>query len=85
MNPGMQKAVAIANGQSSLARQIGVERQQINMWIQAIRDVPLEHALTIEKITGVPLRELRPEAAEMLAEAGYARRNIPALLDRRMG
>lgn len=42
---------------SHLARQIGVTPQAIAQWDR----VPVKHVLSVERITGVPRHELRPD------------------------
>jgi DNA-binding transcriptional regulator YdaS (Cro superfamily) len=52
-------AIYKAGGYAALADQLGVSRQAIYQW----RDtrVPVDRAKEIEKLTGIPRAELRPD------------------------
>lgn len=60
----LRKAVAIAGGQASLAREIGTKQQNIWAWLQKGGRVPAEFAAPIERVTGVSKQELRPDIFE---------------------
>jgi DNA-binding transcriptional regulator YdaS (Cro superfamily) len=57
MNKGLKRAVEIAGGLAPLARLLGVDRAAIRRWDQ----VPARWIITIERLTGVPREELRPD------------------------
>ncbi|NQU60399.1 MAG: helix-turn-helix domain-containing protein [Rhodospirillales bacterium] len=57
----LQKAVDTAGGQSALARACNLKQQDIWRWLNKVGKVPGEHVLAIEKATGVPRFELRPD------------------------
>lgn len=58
--PAMKKAADAVGGQAALAERIG--RTQGAIWqMTHRRPVPAEVAVEIEKITGVPKHELRPD------------------------
>jgi DNA-binding transcriptional regulator YdaS (Cro superfamily) len=59
----LQKAVDVVNGQTALAKLIGGGVTQAHVWNWLNRDkrVPIDRVLAIEKITGVPRYELRPD------------------------
>ena len=44
-------------GASMLAEKLGISRQAVQQW----RKVPVGRARTIERITGIPREELRPD------------------------
>lgn len=57
-DPGIEKAVkAVRGGVSALARELGINRQNIYDWNQ----IPADHIVAIEQITGVPREQLRPD------------------------
>lgn len=57
----LERAVELAGGQSALARAIGKSQSHIWHWLKVAKRVPAEAAVAIEKATGVPRRELRPD------------------------
>lgn len=58
----IEKAVRIAGGQSALAAEIGgkVRQGYVWKWLKAGR-VPPPYVLAVERATGVPRHELRPD------------------------
>lgn len=58
-NP-IQKATRAAGGQSALAEKLGISYQSIQQW----RRIPAERVVDIERVTGIPRRELRPDLYE---------------------
>jgi len=56
----LEKAIKVAGSQSQLSRLIGESQQNISHWLNKGK-VPAEQALPIEKLTGVPRYELRPD------------------------
>jgi DNA-binding transcriptional regulator YdaS (Cro superfamily) len=57
MRTGLQKAIEAAGSGSALARLLGIDRAAVHRW----RDVPPRHIIMIEKMTGVPREQLRPD------------------------
>ena len=57
MDQGLRLALEAAGGISELARRIGIARQAVQQW----RRVPLDRILAVERATGVPREELRPD------------------------
>lgn len=58
MQKALEKAKDAAGGNSALAKLIGgITPQAISQW----RQVPVERVLAVEKATGVPRHELRPD------------------------
>ena len=57
----LERAVELAGGQSALARAIGKSQSHIWHWLKVAKRVPAEAAVAIEKATGIPRRELRPD------------------------
>ncbi len=55
--PGLIKAIEAAGSMAELARLIGVSKQAVWMW----HTVPLNQILAVEKATGIPREELRPD------------------------
>lgn len=70
-----------ANGHSvaSLARLVGVNRSTFLRWEE--RRVPAERVLDVERVTGVPRHELRPDLypAPTLAPAASGENDNPAV------
>lgn len=54
---GVEKAIAAAGNKSILARKLGVKVQSIQQWDR----IPAERVLEVERVTGVPREELRPD------------------------
>jgi DNA-binding transcriptional regulator YdaS (Cro superfamily) len=54
---GLAKAIKAAGSSNALARLVGVDPSAVSRW----KRVPFEHVITIERVTGVPREELRPE------------------------
>ncbi len=81
---GLERALSVAGGVSSLARLIGVSQPAISGW----KRIPPDRVLVVEQITGIPRTELRPDlyaeselaAPEGLDEINAARADLYALL-----
>ena len=54
------EAIEKAGGLRALARQLGIAHQSILQWERA----PAERIVEIERVTGVPRQELRPDLFE---------------------
>jgi DNA-binding transcriptional regulator YdaS (Cro superfamily) len=58
----LKRACERAGGQAPLARLIGTTQSQVWFWLnESKRGVPAEFVLPIERATGVPRNELRPD------------------------
>ena len=59
----IEKAVAAAGGQTSLANAIGVSPSFVNQWVNGSRPVPATRCRAIERAAGgkVTCAELRPD------------------------
>lgn len=57
MDSGLQKAVAAKGTVAELARSLGITRAAIAQWDK----IPAERVVEIERVTGVPREELRPD------------------------
>ncbi|MDF2975211.1 MAG: nitrate reductase delta subunit [Microvirga sp.] len=66
MTNGLKKAVAAMGGVSAFARALGVDRTAPYKWR---RGVPAERVIAIERLTGVPREELRPDLYEKRSAA----------------
>lgn len=81
---GLQRAIKMAGGVSSLARVLGVSQPAVSGW----KNVPPERVLAVEAITGIPRAELRPDLYALsspamrpdLDDVAAARADIYALL-----
>lgn len=56
----LEKAARIYGSEAALARAIGVSRGALNQWKKPDRQVPAEHAPTIERLTGIRSELLCP-------------------------
>jgi DNA-binding transcriptional regulator YdaS (Cro superfamily) len=58
----LKRACKIAGGQKPLATKIGTTQSQVWYWLKrSKRGVAAEFVLSIERATGVPRHELRPD------------------------
>ena len=53
------RAIAAAGSQQTLARALGITQQALSQWKR--RRIPAERVLDVERITGVPRHDLRPD------------------------
>ena len=51
------RAVESAGGSSALAKQLNIKPQAVSQW----RRIPAERVVEVERITGIPRAELRPD------------------------
>jgi hypothetical protein len=58
---GLVAAIDKAGNQSKLARLLGVRPQHIQNWMNRDSRVPSARVLEIERVTGIPRHELRPD------------------------
>lgn len=58
---GLDKAIQKAGGQKALAELLGLGQTAISNWRIRRKPLPAERAIEIEKVTGVPRHELRPD------------------------
>ena len=68
----LERAIALAGGQSALARAIGKSQGHVWHWVKVAKRVPAEAVLAVEKATGVSRTELRADvypAADAVATA----------------
>lgn len=66
---GLKKAIKKAGTQQALADLIGVRQSHVSNWLNRNKRVPAERVLTIERATGVPRHELRPDLYPSEGEA----------------
>lgn len=53
----IERAAKAAGSKSELARRLGVAVQSIQQW----QRIPAERVLEVERVTGIPRHELRPD------------------------
>jgi DNA-binding transcriptional regulator YdaS (Cro superfamily) len=58
---GLDKAIAKAGGQRALAELLGLGQTAVSNWRNRKKRVPAERVIEIERATGVPRHELRPD------------------------
>jgi DNA-binding transcriptional regulator YdaS (Cro superfamily) len=56
-DPIVQRAITAAGGTASLAAGLGIKAPSIYNW----KRIPSERVLGVEKLTGIPRTELRPD------------------------
>ena len=56
----ISNAISKAGGQTGLARQLNVSPQAVQQW-KSRNKIPAERVLEVERITGIPRHELRPD------------------------
>lgn len=61
----LKRAMETAGGQAKFARLIGVTAQAVSQW----DEVPPLRVLAVERVTGVPRHELRPDLYPVEDEA----------------
>lgn len=61
----VERAAAAAGNKSELARRLGVKVQSIQQW----KRIPAERVLDVERVTGIPRHELRPDLYPQEARA----------------
>jgi DNA-binding transcriptional regulator YdaS (Cro superfamily) len=59
-----RKAIEAAGSISALARALGITRQAVMQWEKPDRQIPAEHVPQIERHTGIPRWQLRPDLWE---------------------
>lgn len=57
MDDALDKAIKAAGGAAALARHLGITSQAISQWDR----VPVTRAAAVERLTGIPRAELRPD------------------------
>ena len=57
---GLMKAIAKAGSMSRLARACNIKPQSVRGWILK-GEIPIKRCKDVERATGIPLRELRPD------------------------
>ncbi len=57
MDKGLRKAIAACRTPSGLARRLDLTRQAVAGW----KRIPAERVLEVERATGVPRSQLRPD------------------------
>lgn len=53
----IDRAAAAVGNKSELARRLGVKVQSIQQW----KRIPAERVIDVERVTGIPREELRPD------------------------
>ena len=54
---GLEKIIKAAGGYNVLARKLGISNQAVRKW----RRVPRQRLARVERLTGVPRQQLRPD------------------------
>ena len=57
LDDALDKAITAAGGAAALARHLGITSQAISQWDR----VPVTRAAAVERLTGIPRAELRPD------------------------
>ena len=54
---GLRKAIETIGSGNRLAKELGIARQAITQWSR----IPADRVIEIERLTGIPREELRPD------------------------
>lgn len=73
MKTPIERAVDAAGSQAELAKALNVSPQRVWNWVNRDSEIPAEQVLPIERATGIPRHELRPDIFEPPAETAEAR------------
>lgn len=60
----VERAIDIAGGVHALARAVGVKQPSVSYW-KKVGVVGTDYVLDVERITGVPAYELRPDKPKL--------------------
>ena len=63
LKPPVQLVIKKIGSVRGLANALGVTRNAVMQW----NEVPLKHLLAVEKLTGIPREQLRPDLAKLFA------------------
>ncbi len=58
---GVRLSIDKAGSQNKLAKLVGVQQCNVSKWLHRDKKVPLEKAIKIEKVLGIPRDVLRPD------------------------
>ena len=56
-NDALERAISAAGGIGPLAKELGIKPQAVSQW----DEVPPLRVIAVERVTGVPRHELRPD------------------------
>ncbi|HEX2554212.1 MAG TPA: Cro/CI family transcriptional regulator [Microvirga sp.] len=56
----VDRAIEAYGGGAALARRLGISRNAVSEW-RAKQRIPVERVLDLERLTGIPRHELRPD------------------------
>ena len=59
-DPVMSRILECTKSQTELARLVGKPQSTVQYWFSSGR-VPPEHVLDVERVTGIPRQEIRPD------------------------
>lgn len=57
----VDRAIEAAGGQTALANALGLKQGHIWYWAHRAHQIPAERVLDVERVTGIPRHELRPD------------------------
>ncbi len=57
----LNRAIEALGNQSKLAVVCGCTQQTVSTWVKGGKPIPAEYVVAIEKATGIPRAELRPD------------------------
>mgnify|MGYP000843959381 CR=1 FL=1 len=60
IDPVMTRILDCTKSQTELARLVGKSQSTVQYWFSSGR-VPPEHVLDVERVTGIPRQEIRPD------------------------
>ena len=74
----IERAIRAAGGCTALAMLLNVHKSLPSQWARRHRPIPAERCPDIERFTGVPCEELRPDLAEQWEYLRTSRNLLPA-------
>jgi len=61
-DPGAQRAIKAVGSQTRLAELLGISQAAVSFWLR--NGIPAHRVIKLERLTGVPREELRPDLYE---------------------
>jgi DNA-binding transcriptional regulator YdaS (Cro superfamily) len=69
MSPGFERIVSTRGMAAHIARELGLSAASLSQWRKR-QKIPAEQVLAVERVTGIPKEELRPDLYLPKSEGG---------------